>query len=483
MYSIEDFTKSIENEASSRNVYNNEEEFIKKGLRYYSEEYNKIIKKFEEKLKIEKNEQNIDDLINNLIEVNKVYLRHLKNELKKLNEDRIEFNIPIEFVNGILRYLNEYEAFSLYKYDTNLTLIENVKNKFLFSVECEKYRVEELIYKLKKIPFVYINKQHEFINNNLILLPYNQCIIYKEIYIAEEMHYKLLFYNNNTNHQDKTNFINILAFIYCKPMFLYLGNINYSNKLESIYSECDIMESLRLRNKKYLREDYGSFTLNQKVPILKEDKRLRVTILKEIKNEHILELFELYNSSLKQVEPLPRCVFLYRVFEKGVNIHYKSIVKPTKYVPNDALNFYYERAMKHRFIPVYYFDNGWDKYRKSEQDVRQRNPKLKNFMIELKKESKKIKNEWSKATHLKNKSIGDIIYEKGRCLVAHGGGNFNSKYDYSKSYLHINDINIFLELICRYIIEIIVPDLKKYVETKEEYYLSDLEKEMIEGKK
>ena len=63
----------------------------------------------------------------------------------------------------------------------------------------------------------------------------------------------------------------------------------------------------------------------------------------------------------------------------------------------------------------------------------------------------------------------------GRNFTAHGAsgnmGDRNMQYDYDKNYLHINNVNIILELIARYVVELLNPQLRNVVERKKEYYL------------
>ena len=55
--------------------------------------------------------------------------------------------------------------------------------------------------------------------------------------------------------------------------------------------------------------------------------------------------------------------------------------------------------------------------------------------------------------------------------MAHGGGGrLNARYDYLNNYKHINDVNIFLELIARYIIEVLNPQITNRVEKNKVYY-------------
>ena len=45
------------------------------------------------------------------------------------------------------------------------------------------------------------------------------------------------------------------------------------------------------------------------------------------------------------------------------------------------------------------------------------------------------------------------------------------QYDYYNNYFHINNVNIILELIDRYVVELLNPQLRNVVECKKEYYL------------
>lgn len=56
------------------------------------------------------------------------------------------------------------------------------------------------------------------------------------------------------------------------------------------------------------------------------------------------------------------------------------------------------------------------------------------------------------------------------------------QYDYDKNYLHINNVNIFLELIARYVIELLNPELKNVVERRTFYY-KDKYKSLLEKEK
>ena len=101
-------------------------------------------------------------------------------------------------------------------------------------------------------------------------------------------------------------------------------------------------------------------------------------------------------------------------------------------------------------------------------------PKLCNFFTVLKSEVKRILNELSTAPYLSNKTTSEIIYLTGRNFTEHGAsgtrGERNMHYDYDKNYLQINNVNILLELIARYVIELLNPELKNVGESRTLFY-------------
>ncbi|HIW20815.1 MAG TPA: hypothetical protein H9887_02155, partial [Candidatus Dorea intestinavium] len=155
-----------------------------------------------------------------------------------------------------------------------------------------------------------------------------------------------------------------------------------------------------------------------------------------------------------------KCIFLYRVFEYAASCHYKPTFQPTEYKVEDAIEYYLAEALLYNPNPLYY--------------IRFSNRKviINNFFTVLKKEARKILIEWDNNPFLSNKTRGEIIYLTGRNFTAHGGnGERNMQYDYDKNYLHINNINIMLELIARYVIELLNPNIRKIVTPKTQYYL------------
>ena len=187
-------------------------------------------------------------------------------------------------------------------------------------------------------------------------------------------------------------------------------------------------------------------------------------------------ILDLYHAALKQFEPLPRCVFLYRVFEYAAANHYKPMFNPTQYKPEDAIEYYLNLALTYNPNPLYYMDFGSEKAK----------PKLYNFFTILMLEAKKILDEWSNAPFLSNKRTGEIIYLTGRNFTAHGAsgvrGERNMQYDYDKNYLHINNVNILLEIIARYVIELLNPELKNVVERRTVFY-KERYKQLLEKNK
>ena len=133
-------------------------------------------------------------------------------------------------------------------------------------------------------------------------------------------------------------------------------------------------------------------------------------------------------------------------------------------------------ALTYNPNPLYYIDFGSKKAK----------PKLYNFFTVLKLEAKKILDEWSTAPFLSNKRIGEIIYLTGRNFTVHGAsgvrGERNMQYDYDKNYLHINNVNILLEIIARYVIELLNPELKNVVERRTFFY-KERYKQLLEKNK
>lgn len=155
----------------------------------------------------------------------------------------------------------------------------------------------------------------------------------------------------------------------------------------------------------------------------------------------------------------------------------------SNYRPEEAIEYYIEKIENYNFNPLYYFDFGSYFDDESQVSIKLRKARYVNLITKLKQEIRKIKVEWSKHYHLKNKSLGEVIYGTGRNAAAHGGGGYRNtaRYDYSLNYQHINNVNIFLELIARYIIETMNPTLKNRVERRiKQYEMHSQYKVMLE---
>ena len=93
--------------------------------------------------------------------------------------------------------------------------------------------------------------------------------------------------------------------------------------------------------------------------------------------------------------------------------------------------------------------------------------KYVNAITKLKKTAKylekKMNNEGTIASSPLDSTLGGYIFVQGRCNVAHGkdeGGRPIITGNELSDYLKINDINIFMEIIARYIVEKMNPSLK-----------------------
>ncbi len=386
--------------------------------------------------------------------------------LKELDKEAVSLKYPKSIEIIIKRVLESRKLYSDEK-----SLYENIKNYLKLMIKRELEETNQLLYSLKKYPFEYINTPDSFIGPEPVYRYRKDIILYKDAYITanEGSHYSV-FGNENTSEATKNTLLNIIAYLSGRPYFYFTENRSFNKKLFNLYEQFDLLDMLRLRKKNFF-ESPEDEPLHLELPILKQVKGYSTVHFKDSQHEM---LFELYHASLKQFESLPRCVFLFRVFEYGAQNHYKPLMKPANYDPVDALNYYINEIMKHNYNPLYYVDYGTYIDEKNEKVVRKRDAKYVNFVTELKKEAIKIKKEWNKDSYLKKKDLGKIIYVHGRNAAAHGGsGRGNARYDYSKNYKLLNNVNIYLELIARYLIELFNPQLKNIVERRTEYYIAE----------
>lgn len=415
-------------------------------------EYNSLIRKLHdkrEKMKLSSQRETLIPIYKKVFYSQKKKLRAI---LKNITNNQIVIEPDIskeEMMKNpvILGYKNE------------LSVNENLIRFSKFGISKAIDRVSEEIYLLTHHPSVYYNVENAYIGGDFGYRYRNEIIIYKTVYAMQnELHHFLTFKNDSTTPIDQRTLLNLLAYLNGRPNFEFLKNKSMNEKLNALYPYFDLLDCIRLRTPKYLEKDTDKH-IYLELPIIKNKNNYHIIVFKEMPHK---EIFDLYHASLKQFEPLPRCVFLYRVFEYAATYHYKPTFNPYDYKPEDALNYYLEEAMKYNPNPLYYIYWGKEKLQ------------IKNFFTVLKKHLKQIFIEWSINPYLKNKSKGEIIYLTGRNFTAHGGSRErNMQYDYSKNYIHINNINIALELIARYVIELLNPNIRNVVERRTEYYLAN----------
>lgn len=409
--------------------------------------------------------QNFDDKSGYLEKYKKVYLsqkRTYNRLLKNLEDGTVNITIPVQnkeqvsFADDVLNF------------DASISFENNVRDYLQKKIKQRLQEINEELYKIKHYPNSYINTFRNFVGPNSVLKYRNDMVFYKDVYITyDSSNSYSVFYNEKTEEKVKRALLNILAYFNGQPHFYCTENYDFNRKLMELYEQFDLLDMLRLRKKDFFVSEEVEPNYCE-LPVLKRKKNYDFICLEDSQHEMI---FELYHASLKQFESLPRCVFLYRVFEYGAKNHYQRIFNPPNYRPEDALNYYVNEIMTHNFIPLYYVDSGFSYIVREKTFIDKRKSKYVNFPSALKKEVKKIKNEWSNHYYLKTKSAGEIIYVTGRNAAAHGGsGENNARYDYNSNYKHINDVNIFLELIARYLIEVLNPQFSNMVERRTKYY-------------
>ena len=350
------------------------------------------------------------------------------------------------------------------QYDDRLSVRDNFFNYAENRVKRAILITNQELYILRNYPSVYYNCRNTYIGGDFKYRYKNEMIIYKNVYAAIDASHHFTTYTNDSNSlADQRALLNILAYLNGRPNFEFTPNANFNRKLDDLYQQFDLLDCVRLRNSNYLKSNSEEH-IYLELPIIKNKNYYELIIFKEMPHEGILDL---YHASLKQFEPLPRCVFLYRVFEYAASNHYKPMFQPTAYRVEDAIEYYLNEALNYNPNPLFYI-------RFSEKEVI-----INNFFTVLKKEARKIFAEWSRNPYLQSKTRGEIIYLTGRNFTVHGGnGMRNMQYDYDKNYLHINNINIMLELIARYVIELLNPNIRKMVETKTKYYLRNYKKSL-----
>lgn len=406
--------------------------------------------------------------------LNRTYLKIHQSNLKickailnNIENDRFTIQWKVEDNSNLI--INHFESYFEEHIEGDLSTVvlyylkRVIKDKIL-ELKCE-------IYCLKKHPCEYANTLYTYIGPYKINRFRNDRIFYKDCSIISlDSHSCSISYNEETENSTKNAIVDILSYFNAQPYFIFTENPEFNRKLCELYEQFDFLDIIRLRNKRYFKANYSEKPAALLLPILKAIKNTDVI---EIPSSSHEKVFSLYHASLKQFEPLPRCVFLYRVFEYGAKYHYQRIFRPSNYDVRDAINYYVSQVFSYDYTPLYYINYGKAEFIHDNSTVNiKKRSVCNNFLSLLKKEAKKILTEWSLHPYLKNKSVGEIVYETGRNATAHAsGGRVDARYDYNCNYQHINNVNIILELVARYIIDELHPDYKKLVCKQHSLYI------------
>jgi hypothetical protein len=397
------------------------------------------------------------------LKVYKALVQYLKRIISGIDKEAIK--IVLYFKPNSKTHIESFLTDFL-KLSTELSFEEKIKIQTLKKLKEQLKESNQAIFELENYRFS-TYKYEDFLDSNFYLRFPKESIIYKEINISTTKYGSSILYKDESQKKDKNDLLNILAFLQACPNFILTNNKHYNEKLSIIYNQFDILDLLTLTSKRFFNNPKGEFR-SLSTPIFKLYKKTNFTILPDIE---MPELLNLYHSSLKQIEPLPRCVFLFRIVEYGKNYHYQQLFRPDNIELKDVIEYYYEKAINHKFIPLYFLDYGSNRNSKTDDMIKKRKTQYRNLMLELKKKSKELIKYWSNHNYLQSKSLGQIIYNTGRNTVAHGGnGNQNINYDYDNKYKHINDVNVFLELIARYLVEIHNSELKNIVHRQKTIY-------------
>lgn len=331
--------------------------------------------------------------------------------------------------------------------------------------------IKDELYVLDNHPDDYINTFSTYIGPVSIMRYRNDRVYYKDVsFIPTDSHSYSVSYNEKTTTATKNAILDTFAYLNGMPYFYFTDNAEFNRKICELYEKFDLLDMIKLRKKDYFTA-LSDEPISLQLPILRSNNKRYLIKIPASQHEKI---FELYHASLKQFEPMPRCVFLYRVFEYGAKYHYQSIMHPANYDPKDAIEYYLSNIFTHKYMPLYYIVYGKISIDKDDSGTVEviKNSTCVNYISRLKKETRSILQEWSKHSFLKNKRLGEIIYNTGRNASAHAsGGHIDARYDYGLNYQHINNVNIILELIARYIVEELNPDIVKIVESNHEKYI------------
>ena len=394
----------------------------------------------------------------------KMYKRTLSNI--KLGKLKIEHNIKVVDDDAVKKII-EHFLHDNASMDLNQACLRIISN----AIFNQLLEIKEELYILDNHPDAYINTFHTYIGPTSIMRYRSDQVFYKDVnFIPTDSDSYSVSYNEKTTTETKNAILDIFAYLNGSPYFYFTDNPEFNKKICDLYERFDLLDLIKLRKKNYFSV-LSDEPISLQLPLLRTSNKRCII---EIPTSQHEKVFELYHASLKQFEPMPRCVFLYRVFEYGAKYHYQRIVQPSKYDPKDAIEYYLSKVFSHKYVPFYYIVYGEISLAKDDSRTVNviRKSTCVNYISRLKKETHSILKEWSKHNFLQNKRSGEIIYNTGRNASAHAsGGRVDARYDYGINYQHINNVNIVLELIARYIVEELNQDIIKLVESKHEKYI------------
>lgn len=263
----------------------------------------------------------------------------------------------------------------------------------------------------KKYP---LNKHKCSELNSICLWPIN--VEYSGVLLSSpcDNENSIIYYNTEEKEQ-VFELVDLLAFSTHTPLFLETNNKNLSDKLVYLYEGPIYEDSCLNLVRDWLDND-----------ILISD-RVSIPLL-----------LSLYNSALKQPEPLAKCIFLFRVIEYYYENFLTSDTKP-RYI-SDYINNLFIEVQSHDFQPLLVEGNRSNK---------------QNYDV-IKKWIKYVSTVYGKKTEVDlNYNLGKEIYFIGRCGSAHakGGKEVILRQENPRDYAQAKEFNVFLELMCRYLIE------------------------------
>lgn len=196
-----------------------------------------------------------------------------------------------------------------WKYNEYISNRENLYQYAETRLKKAIHETSEELYILSKFPSVYYNRKSSYIGGEFYYRYENEVLIYDKVNaMTDGMHHFLIYSNDHSILNDKRALLNIFAYLNGCPNFEFLSNSRVNQKLDELYRNFDLLDCLRLRDPNYLKSDIEK-PIYLELPIIKNDKKYSIIAFAKLPHEGILDL---YHASLKQFEPLPRCVFLYR---------------------------------------------------------------------------------------------------------------------------------------------------------------------------